>query len=176
MAAAGVAGALGAVVAGLTSAFGNQSRSLAAEPQGFAQPRIDTSTAAIVAAADPRTRRAAVRNAREERLYAVLTDPQVMGALVVVVGLLASSRIPFHPDPVTNARIQGVSGAACVLMGLGRAGVGDLTSLVFASGAGLSLGTSEGLGSDLGEQLPLALLAGPPGGVYLALKGLKGRS
>lgn len=173
MAGAAVVSAIGGVLGGLANAFSNQSR-LPGASAGPPSARVDTSTAAIVAAADPKTRRAAVRNAREERLYALLTDPQVMGALVVVGGLLASSRIPFHEDPVTNARLQGIAGGACVLMGLGRAGVGDMTSLAFAGGAGLALGTSEGLGGQIPEQLQIPLLAGisPPGAVALALKQL----
>lgn len=177
MAAAGVIGAIGAALGGLTSAFSNQSRDPGPSSR-ISAPRVDTSTAAIVAAGDPRARRAAVRNAREERLYALLTDPQIMGAMVVVGGLLASSRIPFHPDPVTNARIQGVAGGACVLMGLGRAGVGDLTSLAFATGAGLTLGTSEGFGNigglELGE-LSGPLLAGtiPPLAILPVLQRLR---
>lgn len=159
---AGVASALGAV-GGL---FSQQSRGGAGSAvQQTPTPRIDTSTAAIAQAKDRRERAALVRNAREERLVSVLTDPNVMGAATVLVGLMLSARLPFHEDPGTNARLRGLAAASMVLMGLGRAGVGDMTSLVVASGVGLSLVASEGIDNlvpDIpGTDIPLYALTGP---------------
>lgn len=142
---AAVASGLGSVLGGITQAFGNQGRS----PLAQVQPRVDTSTAAIAQARDRKERRDLMRNAREERLYALLTDPQVIGAVVVLGGLMVSARAPFHDDPGTNARLRGIAAASTTLMGLGRAGVGDLTSLMVAGMAGGALGLSEG-GAALG--------------------------
>ena len=139
MGAGGVAAATAAISA-LGGVFANQGRSPASQT-----PRhVDTSTAAIAGARDKKERKALLKNAREERLVGILTDPQVMGALVVVGGLMASSHLPFHQDPATNARIRGLAGASCVLMGLGRAGVGDLTSIGVAAMAAAALGLPGG--------------------------------
>jgi len=166
MAAGGIAAA-GSALAGLASAFGNQSRA----GSGQAGSRQDSSTAALALARDPKHARELRKNARDERMLALVLDPQVMGLLVTFGGLAAASRIPFHPDPATNARVQGLAAAAAVLMGLGRAGVGDLTTLTMAAGAGAVVGTS---GSDFGTiegpgGFPLVSLWGPLAGIQFAL-------
>lgn len=170
-------GAIGSALGGVGSMLSQQSHSPAAQ----VQRHVDTSTAAIAAAGhDKKLRRELAKNAREERLVAILTDPQVMGALVTIGGLVASSRIPFHPDPVTNARLRGVSAASCVLMGLGRAGVGDMTTLAFAAAAGVTLGASGGSGIDNlfptipGTDIPAYALT-PAGGTVWAIKELAER-
>ncbi len=140
MAAAGVA-AVGAALGGVASAFGNQSRASA----GAAPPRVDTSTAAIALARDPKMARQLRKNARDERILALVTDPQVMGLLVTFGGLAAASRIPFHPDPDTNARVQGLAAAAAVLMGLGLWGWLRATSgasVWLTGGGGVVLGAA----------------------------------
>lgn len=119
---------------GLLGAFGSQSRSNAAP----AVPRVDTSTSAIAGARDRKAARLAVSNAERERLLAVLTDPQVMGLLTVFSGLLAANHIPWSADPAKRAALSGVAASSAVLMGLGRAGVGDLTTLAVATGAGVA--------------------------------------
>lgn len=162
MAAAAVLGAVGSLVGGLTGAFSQQSRS----PAAVAAPRVDTSTAAIATAPTERAARRAARNAERERMIALVTDPQVMGLLTVIGGLALSTRIPFHEDPMTNARIQGVAATCCVLMGLGRAGVGDITTMMVAGGAGLAVASGESPGSWAmpnipGTDIPAYVLTGP---------------
>lgn len=97
-----------------------------------AGPRADTSTVAIAAARDRRTARLAAKNARAERLTALLQDPQIMGTLTVLGGLMVSMNMPFSADKDQNAAMRAIAAASCVLMGLGRAGVGDLTTLTVA--------------------------------------------
>lgn len=155
--AAGAIGAIGAALGGVAGAFSKQSHAGAATPG----PRQDNSTAALALAKDKPQLRAMQRNARDERVLALLTDPQVMGLLVTLGGLALATRVPFHDNPETNARIQGVAAAACVLMGLGRAGVGDLTTLTMAAGAGTIVGLS-------GESGALPGTLQGPGGVPLA--------
>lgn len=173
MAAAGVAAiapALAMLAGQGIQAVNNQGRA----PTATLPARVDTSTAAIAGIREPKARRAAYRNAREERLMALITDPQVMGALVTVGGMLVATHLPFSEDRITNARLQGVAAAACVLMGLGRAGVGDITTAAFAAGAGTLVGTSQGLGNVPGTNVGIADLglAAMPGGIPIVLARL----
>lgn len=135
MAAAGILGTLGALGGSLMGSLSQQSRSPAAGIQKL--PRPDTSTAAIAGARDPKTARAARANADAERLVHLLTDDQLLGLLVVFGGLWAAQKIPWSENETTNAALTGVASTAAVLMGLGRAGVGDMTTLLVAGGAGV---------------------------------------
>jgi hypothetical protein len=135
MPAAGILGALGAMGGSLMGAVSHQGRSPAAAAQKI--PRTDTSTAAIAGAKDPRTARMARSNADAERVLALLTDDQLLGLLVVFGGLWAAQKIPWSDNATTNAALTGAASTAAVLMGLGRAGVGDLTTLMLATGAGV---------------------------------------
>ena len=165
--AAGALAGIGAALSAVTSAIGHQTR--AAAPGAAA--RVDTSTSALALAKDRKHFRQLKKNADQERLLAVLTDPQILGLLVTFGGLAAATRIPFHPDPAVNARIQPLAGSAAVLMGLGRAGVGDLTTTAMAAAAGLALGLpAPGAGRDLLDygtvklpytDVPLASIWGP---------------
>lgn len=158
-AAATAALALGPILQGVMG--GIASKPQAAGPAG----RPDTSTAAI-AVADPRNRRAAVANAREERLHALLTDPQIMGLLVTLGGVALAANTPFHRNKVVNAELQALTAAAAVLMGLGRAGVGDLTTLTLAAGTAAAV-SSEGLGEGLEDALTTTTSAGVSVGEWL---------
>lgn len=151
-AAATAALALGPILQGVMG--GIASKPQAAGPAG----RPDTSTAAI-AVADPRNRRAAVANAREERLHALLTDPQIMGLLVTIGGVALATNAPFHHNKAVNAQLQALTAAAAVLMGLGRAGVGDLTTLTLAAGTAAVVST-DGLGQGLEDALNTTTSAG----------------
>lgn len=166
MAAGGVS-ALGGILGGITSAFSNQSHG--GSPGGSA--RQDTSTAALALVKDRRHLRELRKNAKEERLLALATDPQVMGLLVTLGGLAISCRMPFHPDPEKNVRIQGLAAASCVLMGLGRAGVGDLTTLAMAGGAGVVVGSGGELPAIEGPGgYPLLSPWGPLAGIKWAIE------
>lgn len=127
--------ALSALAGTALGALGSQSRSAQAT-----QRHQDQSTLAIAMAKDTKAAKAARENADKERLMAILMDPQIMGLLTVFGGLLAANHIPWTGDPEARARIAGVAAAAAVLMGLGRAGVGDLTTLGVATAAGVAVG------------------------------------
>ncbi len=127
--------ALTALAGTALGALGSQSRSALAT-----QRHQDQSTLAIAMAKDASTAKAARENADKERLMAILMDPQIMGLLTVFGGVFAATKIPWTGDREANARIAGVAAAAAVLMGLGRAGVGDLTTLGVATAAGVAVG------------------------------------
>jgi len=136
MAAGGVA-AIAAALGAVGNMVANQGR--ASGSAGPVSPRGDTTTAALALAHDKKHLKALQRNAQAERLLSVLTDPHIMGAAVTLGGLYLSTRIRFHEADQTNANLQGVSAAAMVAMGLGRAGVGDLTSSALAATAAAAL-------------------------------------
>lgn len=172
MAAAGVVAAVGSALGSIFGAFGNQTRNAGTGGPSSPGARIDTSTAAIAQAPDLKRARLAARNADKERMLALVTDPQVIGLATVMGGLLLANNVRFHKDDAANAAIQGVAASGAVLMGLGRAGVGDLTTLAVAAAAGAATtlgggGASALLDSPLTES---ALLAAPGGvGVPLIL-------
>lgn len=164
--------ALAALGGSALGAFSNQGRS----PAASRLPRTDTSTLAIAGAKDRKTARLAKRNADAERMLELLTDPQIMGLLTVFGGLYAAQHIPWSGDPGRRSAIAGVAAASAVLMGLGRAGVGDMTTLAVAGGAGLASAGGEGIGSVLsaeiaGTDVPAYALT-PAGGVYYGLRTL----
>lgn len=171
MAAAGVAAlipALGSLFGNVAGAFANQGRSPLAG-SAAPGPRVDTSSAAIAAAPDEKRARMVARNAEKERIYALLTDPQVLGLATVLGSLVLANRIRFAQDPGTNARVQGVAAASGCLMGLGRAGVGDLTSLVMAGMAGAATGGPESVSDLIPGGLGALPLLALPGGVGFPL-------
>ena len=133
----------------------------------------DTSTAGIALARDAKTAKEAKKNAQEERLMALLTDPQVMGLLTVFGGLYAANVIPWSQDKTTRALLASLAASASVLMGLGRAGVGDMTTLLMAGGAGAATGLGV-TGGEIVEDMPWYSLAGPPGMAYEIYKRLTG--
>lgn len=120
--------AIAGIVSSLLGGFGSKG----AAPAG--RQREDTSTPALALAKDLQLARLALKNAREERAYAVLTDPLVLGTLVTIGGVLVAANLPFHSDPKVNLGLQGVAASSAVLMGLGRAGCGDMTTLAMAAG------------------------------------------
>lgn len=134
---AGLAGTALSGLAGIGGVLSNQSRA----PVSAAAPRTDTSTVALAQARDRRTLRAAERNAQQERLVALLSDPLILGLVTTFLGLWAAPRIPWSREAAANGALAGVAASAAVLMGLGRAGVGDLTTLALAAGGGLAAAT-----------------------------------
>jgi len=146
-------------IAAVGTLLGHQSRSgVAAAP-----PRIDTSTAAIVNARDRKTARIARKNAEQERILALISDPQVMGLITVFGGLAAANMIPWSADPGKRNALAGIAAMSAVLMGLGRAGVGDLTTMVVAGGAGAASALG---GSGIGGSDSLPLTVNLPGTDY----------
>lgn len=103
------------------------------------QPRLDTSTHAIAIAPDHAARKDAMKNAREERFHALVTDPHVQGLAMVIGGTLLAANMPYHSNRFVNGELRALTASAVMLMGLGRAGVGDMTSMVMAAGTGAVL-------------------------------------
>lgn len=83
--------------------------------------------------AERKAAKLALANAREERLFYLLSQPEVIGLVTVFAGLFAANKIPFSPDPPSNAALQGLAATTAILMGLGHAGVGDTTTLSMAT-------------------------------------------
>jgi len=108
-----------------------------------------TSTALIVASPNTKTAKLALKNAREERLLYVLTQPEIVGLATVFAGLFLANKLPFSEHEPQNSAIQGVAATTSILMGLGHAGVGDLTSLTMAALGGAAT-FSTGLGGNGG--------------------------
>lgn len=121
-----------ATVGALGAAFRGQSRA-EREPRPAAP---GTSTALILSSPNPRIAKIALRNAQEERLLHILTQPELIGLATVFGGLFLANKIPFAGQEPQNSAIQSVAATSAVLMGLGHAGVGDLTSLTMATMGG----------------------------------------
>jgi len=126
--------AIAGIAASVLGGLGNQGRSLAIVPR-----HQDTSTAGIALARDAKVAKQARKNASEERLLSLVTDPQVMGLATVLGGLWAANNMTFIPgeeNRASNQYVRAAAATAVVLMGLGRAGVGDMTTLAVAGLAG----------------------------------------
>lgn len=82
--------------------------------------------------------RIAKKDNQEQRIYDLLSSPEILGLVMVLAGVYASNHIDFSDSPAANAGLQGTATIAAVLMGLGHAGVGDLTSVAVAGAAGAS--------------------------------------
>lgn len=119
-----------ALAGSVLGAFGNQSKRVVDR-----QP-IPSAVAVIGAAKDNKTAKRISKEADKERLYALLTQPEVLGLLLTFGGVVAANKIPFSSDPAENDLLQGIMTTASVVMGCGYAGVGDLTSLSLAIAAG----------------------------------------
>lgn len=140
--------AIMSALSGIAGMFSGQGKSAAAVAPP--QPRIDTSTQAIAMARDGHVARTALKNADRERLYAILTDPQVLGLACVLGGVLLSANAQFHPNRSVNGQLRGIAAGSCVLLGLGRAGVGDMTTLSVAALTAGTLGLA-GLAEDIDD-------------------------
>ncbi len=132
-----------AAIGSVLGAFGSQSHTGAPAYN----PRQDTSTLAIATSTTDKRARAARKNADRERLQAILQDPAVLGILSMMAGIYIAQNIPWSGDPIRRDALARVMTASVVLMSLGRAGVGDLTTLTMAGVAGVAGGTggAEGL-------------------------------
>lgn len=89
-------------------------------------------------AKDKKTARELKKIAEEERLYNLITQPEVLGLLMTFVGMVAAQHIPFSQNEAANEVLQGTATSAAVLIGLGHAGVGDLTTSILAGLAGIT--------------------------------------
>jgi len=120
-----------AALPAIAGAFSNQSRTSAMVDR----PRVESALPAILAA-DKKKLKKIAREADKERLYNLLTQPEVIGLLITLGGIMASQNLPFSGDPEKNEALKATATTASVLLGLGYAGVGDLTTLIIALGAG----------------------------------------
>lgn len=98
---------------------------------------------AIAAAKDIKTAKLLRKQYKDEQIMNILTQPEVLGIAMVLGGIAAANYIPLSPDPEARAFLKGIATTATVTMGLGYAGVGDLTSL--------SVGLAAGGGALVGE-------------------------
>lgn len=115
----------------ILGALSNQSRSR----RDLDRPTVESAIPAI-SSADKKRLRKISKEADKERLYNLVTQPEVLGLLITLTGIMASQRMPFSDDPQQNEALKAVATSASVLMGLGYAGVGDLTTMIVALGAG----------------------------------------
>jgi len=128
--------------------LGNQSRRISA-----VRPEVPSAIAVVGTSKDAKTSKRISRQAREERLWALLTQPEVIGYMMAIGGLVAVNNIPFSGNEEKNAYLQGLASTMSVLMGLGYAGVGDLASLSIAlmAGGGSLFSNIMGSSGDIGE-------------------------
>lgn len=127
-----MAQALAAAAPAILGAFNNQGRRHGA---GQDRPKVD-SALPILAAAEKKKLKKLQKEADREKLYNLLAQPEVLGLVITLGGLFASQVIPFSSDRETNMALQSTAATASVLLGLGHAGVGDLTTLIIAAAAG----------------------------------------
>ena len=91
---------------------------------------------AIAAAPDSKRAKRLEKVAERERIYNLLSQPEVLGFVLTFAGITAAQLIPFSSNKIANEAIQASATTASVIMGMGYAGVGDLTTLVVAGLAG----------------------------------------
>jgi hypothetical protein len=94
------------------------------------------------------------KTAREERLVKVLTDPQMMGLITLLGGLVVAQRLPYSDDETRNEVLRGIATSGVVLASLSRAGLPGWQSLAAAGVAGAA---TVGTGS-VGGVLPVTFL------------------
>lgn len=121
-------------LSGLGSALANQSRQIASRSPG----RVDTTTGIIASASNAKVAREAKENASQERWLYFLTQPEILDLAILIAGLYASNRITFSKDNnIQNELMQSLAMTGSILIALGHAGVGDLTTSAVASTAGV---------------------------------------
>lgn len=78
------------------------------------------------------------KQADKERLLAFISQPEILGLIMTLGGIYASQKITFSDNKAVNEGIQATATSASVLIGLGHAGVGDLTTAIIAGLAGIT--------------------------------------
>lgn len=99
------------------------------------RPMVETALP-VLSASEKKRLKKLMKEADKERLYNLLVQPEVLGLILTLGGMFAAQNIPFSSDPASNEALQAAATSASVLLGLGYAGVGDLTTLLVAAGAG----------------------------------------
>lgn len=101
------------------------------------RPTVPSALPTIALSADNKKAiKALERQADKDKLFYILSQPEILGMIMTVGGIYASNKIKFSDDDTTNELLHSVSTMATVLIGLGYAGVGDLTTLIAAIAAG----------------------------------------
>jgi len=118
-----------AALAAIPGIFPGQSRREASRPE-------ISSSLPVLAAAEKKKLKRLEKVAREERMYQLLMQPEVMGFIMAFGGFFLANNIPFSRDQLTNDSLQAIASTMSVAMGMGYAGCGDLTSLSVAMMAG----------------------------------------
>jgi len=134
------------LLAPVLSAFGNQTKRQVERP-------VYQSSLPALAAADKKHLAKLRKEASSERFYNLISQPEILGFVMAFGGLLAANNIPFSDDEEKNILLQGIASTLSVAMGMGYAGVGDLTSLsvALAAGAGSLGGSILGSSGNTGE-------------------------
>lgn len=119
----------------------------------ISRPAIPQTALALASVENPKMANKILRAAREDRLYAMLAQPEILGFILLLAGLAISNNIPFSGDEATNIYLQGIATTASVIIACGYAGVGDITSLSLAlmAGGGSVFGNILGSSGDIGE-------------------------
>lgn len=119
-----------AAAGALLGAFSGQSRRM-----DQLRPQI-TSSLPVLASSSPKMFKKLKKQADREQLYNLIMQPEVLGYLMAFGGLMLANNVPFSGNEIKNAALQGIASTLSVALGLGYAGVGDLTSLSIALAAG----------------------------------------
>lgn len=120
-----------AIIPAITGALANQSRA-----RSSMERPITGSALPVILAADKKRLKKITREADKERLYNLISQPEVLGLVITLGGMLAAQNIPFSSNKTKNEALKATATSASVLLGLGYAGVGDLTTLLVAATAG----------------------------------------
>jgi len=119
------------ILPALAGAFSNQSRT-----RGESARPVMESALPVLSAAEKKRLKKLQKEADKERIYNLLMQPEVLGLLITFSGMVAAQHIPFSGEKTANEALQATATMASVLLGLGYAGVGDLTTMIVALGAG----------------------------------------
>lgn len=122
---------VGAAAGSAARALSQQSKSQRTVEQ------LPSSTEKIASAQQKKIAELAYKNAREERLLHFIEQPQILGLFMTFAGVLIAQTVKFTDDKFANEIVQSAMTTTSVLMGLGYAGVGDLTTLAVAGMAGI---------------------------------------
>lgn len=144
-----VQAALGTAIAGL----GVGARALKSQTHGGAS-RVDPPASVVpfmAATKDKKTLKAIKCEADKDRLMYLISQPEIVGLLVTLGGIFAAQNIRFTQDNTSNEAAQAAATSAAIIMGMGHAGVGDLTTAVFAGLGGVASLLS---GVNIGDVIP----------------------
>lgn len=117
-------------LATLGGLFSNQSR------RNVERQHIPSAVDSMALAKDSKTARRIAKQQREERLFALLNQPEVLGLIMLFGGIFVANNIPFSKDPEADKFLKAVATTGSVAVSMGHAGVGDMTGLSVATLAG----------------------------------------